>query len=149
MEFPARCPSDPGPLDQPGELHCYDCGHDYDHLGSGHHHGRCPACGSPGVPPTGELRVASDPEPVGAWAGDGVVHRVDAVDATGRRFGYWVSALSGDRAQLVWIDVEGVTIRPGDDAWPGDLPRLVPDWLESVLDVSGLTLVAPDAALGE
>lgn len=101
------------------------------------------------MPPAGELRVASDPEPVGTWAGNGVVHRVDAVDDTGRRFGYWLSALPGDRAQLVWIDIEGVTVGPSDDAWPEDLPRLVPEWLDSVLDVSGLTLVAPDAVIGE
>jgi hypothetical protein len=147
MEFPARCPSAPGPLDQPGGLHCYACGRDYDYLGDGRHEGRCPACDSPAVPPAGDLRVTSDPEPVGSWAGDGVVHRVDAVDATGRRFGYWLSTLPGDRAQLVGVDVDGVGVGPGDDDWPARLPALVPDWLDSVLDVAGLTLVAPDAVV--
>ncbi len=138
-EIPAR-PADV--LDQPGRLHCYDCGRDYDHLGTSHHHGRCPACGSPGVPPAGDLRVVGDPDPVGAGP-HGRTHRVDAVDDTGRRFGYWLSALPGDRAQLVWVNVGGVTVAPTDDRWPADLPRLTPDWLASVLDVTGLDLVAP------
>lgn len=130
----------PTPLDQPGRLHCYACGHDYDHLGGGPHEGRCPACGSPGVPPAGEVRAAGEPEPLAA--GD-VTHRVDAVDDTGRRFGYWLSTLSGDRAQLVRVDVAGVTVRPGDERWPGDLPQVVPDWLDKRLRMAGLTLVAP------
>jgi len=133
-----RLPSDP--LDQPGRLRCYGCGHEYDHLGDGHHRGRCPACGSGAVPPAGDLRVASDPDPVTA---DDATLRVDAVDDTGRRFGYWLSTLPDDRAQLVGVDASGVAVTPSDDAWPADLPRLAPDWLDAVLDVVGLRLVAP------
>ncbi|PSQ41170.1 hypothetical protein BRD10_00860 [Halobacteriales archaeon SW_12_71_31] len=139
----------PDPLDQPGRLRCYDCGHAYDHLGDGHHHGRCPACGSPAVPPAGDLRVVSDldldPDPVTA---DGTTLRVDAVDDTGRRFGYWLSTLPDDRAQLVGVDASGAPVTPSDDAWPADLPRLAPDWLDSVLDVVGLRLVAPAPVVG-
>ncbi len=132
--------STPSTIDQPGRLHCFACGHDYDHLGSDPHPGRCPACGSPGVPPAGHLRAASDPRPVES---DGATHRIDAVDATGRHFRYWLSALPGDRAQLVAVDAAGTPIGPAGDRWPTDLPRLVPDWLDTALDAVGLTLVAP------
>lgn len=138
----------PDSLEQPGRLHCYDCGTDYDHLGTGHHHGRCPACGSPGVSPAGELHVASDPEPVGPGASDSA-YRVDAVDDTGRRVGYWLSPLEDDRAQLVFVDVGGVGLGPGDERWPEDLPHLVPEWFDGVLDVAGLTLVAPATVVGD
>jgi hypothetical protein len=141
---PEPRPATPDPLDQPGRLHCYDCGHAYDHLGDGHHRGRCPACGSAAVPPAGDLRVTNDPDPV---TGEATTIRVNAVDDTGRRFGYWLSTLSDDRAQLVGVDAESVTVTPGDDAWPADLPRLVPDWLDAVLGVVGLTLVAPAAVV--
>ncbi len=96
------------------------------------------------MPPAGHLRAASDLEPV---ASDAATHRIDAVDATGRRFRYWLSALPGDRAQLVAVDAAGIPVGPAGDRWPTDLPRLVPDWLDTALDAVGLTLVAPATVL--
>ncbi len=130
----------PAAVDQPGRLHCYACGHDYDYLGSDPHPGRCPSCGSPCVPPAGHLRAASGPEPVDSNA---ATHRIDAVDETGRRFCYWLSALPNDRAQLVAVDAAGTPVGPAGDRWPEHLPQLVPDWLGTALDAVGLTLVAP------
>lgn len=134
----------PSPTESPDGLRCYDCGHRYSYLGTGVHPGRCPACGARGVSPAGTLRVAEDPFPVGP---DGL--RVDAIDATGRTFSYWIASLSdGVRAQLVRVRVASTVVAPPHDAWPDGLAELVPDGLAETVRAADYQLTAPASVVG-
>ncbi|PSQ19165.1 hypothetical protein BRD00_02660 [Halobacteriales archaeon QS_8_69_26] len=133
----------PSPTESPDGLRCYDCGHRYSYLGPGVHPGRCPDCGGRGVSPAGTLRVAEDPFPVGRGL------RVDAIDATGRTFGYWVASLSdGIRAQLVRVRVASTIVAPSHDAWPDDMAELVPDALADRVRAADMHLTAPASVVG-
>lgn len=46
-------------LQTPADLRCYECAHEYVHLGDGDHPGRCPRCRSRAVSPAGRLEVAT------------------------------------------------------------------------------------------
>ncbi len=133
-------------IEPPGSIECFDCGHRYDHLGAGHHPGRCPACRSDGVSAAGPLHPVDDLESVAAGPGDST-HRVDATDATGRLFSYWIATLHDRRAQLVRVGVDDALVGPTHDAWPDRLEDLVPGWLGRAVEEAGLELVAPPAVL--
>jgi len=133
----------PSPTHPPDGLRCFACGHRYAYLGYGVHPGRCPSCDARGVSPAGTLRVSEEPLDVGST---GV--RIDAVDATGRTFGYWVDALSdGVRAQIVRVRVASTVVEPAHDAWPDELDGLVPDALDDAVRAADLELTAPASVL--
>jgi hypothetical protein len=129
-----------------GSLRCFACGNDYDYLGSTPHPGECPACGARDVPPAGDLERVAGPGPIATGPGNST-HRVDATDATDRTFTYWLTTLDDDRVQLVRIGVEDALVGPTHDAWPEEIPALVPEWLAAALSASGLELVAPGTIL--
>jgi hypothetical protein len=130
----------------PGDLRCYACGHEYDHLGAPPHPGRCPVCEARAASPAGRLASLGPAEAVVAGPGE-ATHRVDAEDASGRTFSYWLTALDGGRAQLVRVGVVDAIVGPRHDAWPDGLPDLVPGWIAEAVAGADLELVAPVTVL--
>ena len=103
-------------------LQCYQCGTEYEYLGTLPHPARCVACGSSCVPPAGSLTVVNSVH----WeSANGLakvwVHTVDERD---RPFEFEIAA-HGSRGKLVAIKVDGVSIDPQIDDCMETLPPAV------------------------
>ena len=103
----------------PTGVRCYECGHEYAHLGTDVHPGRCPQCRSRAVSPAGRLEftVTVDASSMAAQP------RATAVgtDETYRTF---LVELDGDERRDVAVDfvqIEGMVFTAAD--LPAD-PRL-------------------------
>ena len=121
---------------QPGELHCYDCGVEYDYLGGGSHPGVCPSCGGRAVSLAGDVEVRGVFE---REIGSGDVTSIDVVvaDETPRPITYAGSA----RDDYVYVEVAvlgSARLKAGTEAWRADV---VPPAVVEVLKSRGYSYV--------
>lgn len=124
------------PTDRPGEIHCYDCGQNYDYLGAGSHPGVCAGCGSAAVSLAGdvEVRAVYDDQ-----LADGKIVSIDivVVDETQRAITYTASACDG-LAVMELVVLGAARIKAGTEPWRCEL---VPDAVVDALEDEGYTYV--------
>lgn len=103
-------------------LQCYQCGTEYEYLGTSPHPGQCAACGSSCVPPAGSLSIVNKLY----WESANGLSKVwvHAMDEHDRPFEFEVAA-DGTRGKLVTIKVDGVSIDPQIDETLETLPPSV------------------------
>ncbi|ELZ96606.1 hypothetical protein [Haloferax sulfurifontis] len=127
---------------------CYGCGSRYAFLGSGHHGGQCPDCGSRAVSPAGDLQFAKSEDVTDeskADTGDRVIHVV-ATDETDRHFDWWV-VTGGEEAMVVRVLVDDEPVPLLEATGSQVLPlQTLAVWIESHLE--GATLRAYRAGVG-
>lgn len=100
-------------------LRCYRCGTEYDYIGTAPHPGRCPGCGSPCVPPAGDLTIRAS----SCWQSANGLSKISvrAVDEQGRPFVCEVAAQKC-RGKVVTFSVEGMSAIPHIDNALSHLP---------------------------
>jgi ribosomal protein S27E len=100
------------------EIRCYDCDNEYAYIGDGPHPGVCPACGSLGVSPAGDLQVMDIQSVSHVDEADiDRFYRIRCLDESAqdgnRVFDYHVE-LSGDQLVLMDVTAEEVTVPAAD-----------------------------------
>jgi len=105
---------------------CYACGHEYRHLGRGHHPGRCPECASHCVSPAGSLTVVVDVDVSSSEAPPRVT--IMAIDERYRQFLYHFSDEETELS-LSALQVDGHLVRPRNKSWDVEVPEPVSDAL--------------------
>lgn len=112
----------------PGDLRCFDCGHEYDFIGSSHP-GVCPECASRAVSLSGDVEVR------GIFTAPGGVDAITTLDIivadeTSRPITFTATSCDG----LVTMELAilgNARIKAGTAAWNADLvPQAVVDALE-------------------
>ncbi len=90
-------------------LMCYQCGTEYDYLGTAPHPGRCPECGSPCVEPAGELTIRAS----SCWQSAIGLSKISvrAVDVQDRPFVCTVAAHKC-RGKMVSFTIDEVSVIP-------------------------------------
>lgn len=103
-------------------LQCYQCGSEYDYIGTSPHPGECQICGSHCVPPAGTLSVVDTSH----WESANGLSKVwvSALDERDRFFKFEVAAHNG-RGKLVGVHVNEVSVHPQVDTNLMNLPPTV------------------------
>ena len=124
-------------------LQCFECGHQYDHLGGSPHPGVCRECGQRAVSFAGVIEVSETH--VGEALGQDDMLEVHLKDATDRVFTYYLTVDHDDEVATLYVArIEDTRLTPQSPYWSS---ALVPDALrELVEDPDGLdlTLHVPD-----
>lgn len=120
------------------DLHCYDCGHDYDHIGSGNHPGVCPACGSRAVSLSGDPTVRDVFEDDGLSDAEMTSINVVVEDDTDRAITFVAKSFEGSVRLELAILGSGARIQAGAEAWRSSL---VPESVVETLEDRGATFV--------
>jgi hypothetical protein len=129
-------PRNKASIEQAGDIHCYDCGHDYDYLGSGPHPGCCEACGSDAVSLSGEVEVAD------VFTRDhagGKLTSIDVVvlDETKRSITFSASSCDGFVVAEI-ASIGSARIKAGTEPWDSDI---VPEEVVEALEARGETFI--------